>query len=108
MKHFALLAALSAALPYVSAHGFVGEVVLDGQTYEGNVPNQYKVEGASNKELFFSLNAALTEMVVHANLGSNATFQWSGSAIQKWPAAHHPPALNSESYTLTLSSDLSP
>ena len=44
MKHFAILAALSAALPYVAAHGFVSQVVIDGQTYEGNVPNQYKGE----------------------------------------------------------------
>ena len=44
MKHFAILAAFSAALPYVAAHGFVSQVVIDGQTYEGNVPNQYKGE----------------------------------------------------------------
>ncbi|PIL29992.1 hypothetical protein GSI_07903 [Ganoderma sinense ZZ0214-1] len=98
MKHFALVAALSAALPYVSAHGFVSQVVIDGQTYEGNVPNEYKgpspirlisdispVKGASNKDLFCGLNAALAEMIVPANPGSNVTFQWSGGAGQKWP-----------------------
>lgn len=29
-----------ALLPYVSAHGFVSSVVIDGKTYEGNTPNQ--------------------------------------------------------------------
>ncbi|KAM5542299.1 hypothetical protein V8D89_004172 [Ganoderma adspersum] len=98
MKHFAVLAAVSAALPYVAAHGFISQVVIDGQTYEGNVPNQYKgpsptrlvsdispVKGASNKDLFCGLNAALAEMVVPANPGSNVTFQWSGGGGQKWP-----------------------
>ena len=116
MKHFAVFAAASAVLPYVVAHGFVSQVVIDGQTYEGNVPNQYKgacqrgsppdavepnvetgpspirlisdispVKGASNKDLFCGLNAALAEMVVPANPGSNVTFQWSGGAGQKWP-----------------------
>nr|VWO95795.1 Cytochrome P450 monooxygenase AKT7 (EC (AK-toxin biosynthesis protein 7) [Ganoderma boninense] len=98
MKHFAVFAAVSAALPYVAAHGFVSQVVIDGQTYEGNVPNQYKgpspirlisdispVKGASNKDLFCGLNAALAEMVVPANPGSNVTFQWSGGGGQKWP-----------------------
>ena len=42
MKITLIAASLLSALPYVAAHGFVSQVVIDGQTYEGNVPNQYK------------------------------------------------------------------
>ena len=42
MKHFAVFAVVSAALPYVASHGFVSQVIIDGQTYEGNVPNDYQ------------------------------------------------------------------
>ncbi|EJF58529.1 hypothetical protein DICSQDRAFT_110054 [Dichomitus squalens LYAD-421 SS1] len=98
MKRFAVFAAVSAAVPYVAAHGFVSQVIIDGQAYEGNVPNDHQgpspirlvsdispVKGATNKDLFCGLNAALAEMVVPANPGSNVTFQWSGGAGQKWP-----------------------
>lgn len=44
MKHFPIFAALC-AIPYVAAHGFVSKVTIDGKTYAGNEPGQYK--GAS-------------------------------------------------------------
>lgn len=42
MKQFAVLAAISAALPYVAAHGFVSQLVIDGKSYAGNEPGQFK------------------------------------------------------------------
>ena len=42
MKPFTVFSVLSLALPYVAGHGFVSQVIIDGQAYEGNVPNEYK------------------------------------------------------------------
>ncbi len=40
MKTIAALALSTLALlPYVSAHGFVNKLVVDGKSYAGNVPN---------------------------------------------------------------------
>lgn len=40
MKTIAAIALSTLALlPYVSAHGFVNKLVVDGKSYEGNVPN---------------------------------------------------------------------
>lgn len=35
---FAALATVAAILPYVSAHGSVSQVVIDGKAYKGNLP----------------------------------------------------------------------
>ncbi|KAI0668780.1 glycosyl hydrolase family 61-domain-containing protein [Trametes maxima] len=98
MKRSAALLALSAAVPYVAAHGFVSQVAIDGKAYAGNVPNNYQgpspirlvsdispVKGASNPDLNCGLNAQLAELVVPANPGSSVEFQWSGGDHQKWP-----------------------
>ncbi|KAI0638726.1 glycosyl hydrolase family 61-domain-containing protein [Trametes polyzona] len=98
MKRAAVFAAISAAVPFVAAHGFVSLVAIDGKQYPGNVPNNYKgpspirlvsdispVKGASNPDLNCGLNAQLAELVVPANPGSTVEFQWSGGAGQKWP-----------------------
>lgn len=99
MKTFsAICASLLATLPSVYAHGFLGQVGIDGTFYAGNVPNNYKgpspirlvddigpVKGASNTDLICGLSAQNAEMVVPANPGSTVTFQWSGGAGQNWP-----------------------
>lgn len=85
-------------LPSVSAHGYVSQVIIDGQAYAGNVPNNYKgpspvrlvddigpVKGSSNPDLNCGLSAQLAAMVVPANPGSNVTFQWSGGQGGLWP-----------------------
>lgn len=42
MKYFTAFAAVCAALPYVTAHGFVSQVIIDGDAYEGNSPGENK------------------------------------------------------------------
>ncbi|KAI9070003.1 lytic polysaccharide monooxygenase, partial [Trametes sanguinea] len=98
MKRTALFAALSAAVPYVAAHGYLAQVSIDGKAYAGNIPNNYQgpspirlvsdigpVKGASNPDLFCGLEAQIAELVVPANPGSAVAFQWSGGDHQKWP-----------------------
>ena len=38
MKYAALVALFSALLPYVTAHGYFGELKIDGKSYTGNAP----------------------------------------------------------------------
>ncbi|KAI8969698.1 glycosyl hydrolase family 61-domain-containing protein [Trametes punicea] len=98
MKHIAAVVVLSAAVPYVAAHGYVAQVSIDGKAYAGNIPNDYQgpspirlvsdigpVKGASNPDLFCGLSAQVAELVVPANPGSAVAFQWSGGDHQKWP-----------------------
>ncbi|KAI0791898.1 glycosyl hydrolase family 61-domain-containing protein [Abortiporus biennis] len=89
----------SALLPTVYAHGFVGQVAIDGKWYAGNVPGDDNpgespirqisdigpVKGASNQDLRCGLSAQKASMVVNANPGSKYSIQWSGGAGQKWP-----------------------
>ncbi|KAI0075703.1 hypothetical protein K474DRAFT_1366211 [Panus rudis PR-1116 ss-1] len=94
----ALFFSILAVAPSVYAHGFLGQVAVDGKWYAGNVPNNYQgpspirlvndigpVKGSSNPDLMCGLSAQKAEMVVSANPGSQLTFQWSGGAGQKWP-----------------------
>ncbi|TCD66356.1 hypothetical protein EIP91_001462 [Steccherinum ochraceum] len=100
MKSFDVISVLllASSLTSVYAHGFVGQVAIDGKWYAGNVPNNYKgpspirliddigpVKGSSNKDLICGLSAQNAEMVVPANPGSTVSFQWSGGGGQKWP-----------------------
>lgn len=93
-----LFLSLIAVAPSVFAHGFLGQVAIDGKWYAGNVPNNYKgpspirlvndigpVKGSSNDDLMCGLSAQKAAMVVPANPGSKVTFQWSGGGGQKWP-----------------------
>ncbi|KAJ2970320.1 hypothetical protein NUW54_g12754 [Trametes sanguinea] len=42
MKRTVLFVALSAAVPYVAAHGYLAQVSIDGKAYAGNIPNNYQ------------------------------------------------------------------
>ncbi|KAI0697469.1 glycosyl hydrolase family 61-domain-containing protein [Cytidiella melzeri] len=86
------------AVKHVAAHGYVGQIAIDGTWYAGNVPNNYAgpspirlvddigpVKGASNPDIICGLNATKAEMVVPANPGSVVSIQWVGGAGQNWP-----------------------
>ena len=85
---FALFLLLS-LLPSVAPHGYVSKVVIDGTTYNGNIPNTtpspspirqisdvIPVKGANNASLNCGLNAQLATLVVPAKPGSVMEFYW--------------------------------
>jgi hypothetical protein len=97
---FALVPVLS-LLPSAIAHGFVTQVIIDGKTYSGNVPNAQPtdspirqisdigpVKGASNPSLNCGLNAQLATMVVPANPGSTIAFYWGNPGQQNVSCIH--------------------
>ncbi|KAI5994127.1 glycosyl hydrolase family 61-domain-containing protein [Pisolithus albus] len=84
----------------VSAHGFVGSVTIDGQTYQGNTPGGTTnpsvirqvstidpVKGATNPSLNCGMNATLASDVANANPGSQVLVYWVGGSTgdSKWP-----------------------
>jgi len=86
---FIFALSLLSLLPSVAAHGYVTKVIIDGTTYNGNVPNAKAsdspirqisdigpVKGSNNPSLNCGLNAQLATMVVPANPGSVMQFFW--------------------------------
>ncbi|KAI6115346.1 glycoside hydrolase family 61 protein [Pisolithus croceorrhizus] len=84
----------------VSAHGFVGSVTIDGQTYQGNIPGGTTnpsiirqistidpVKGATDPSLNCGMNATLASDVANANPGSQILVGWVGGSTgdSKWP-----------------------
>ncbi|KAH9847102.1 glycosyl hydrolase family 61-domain-containing protein [Lenzites betulinus] len=93
-----LLACLFSVLLRVAAHGYLKSVAIDGQTYQGNVPNHATgdspirliddidpVKGADNPNLSCGQNAQIAAQVVPANPGSTVTFAWASGNGGNWP-----------------------
>ncbi|KAI0327439.1 glycoside hydrolase, partial [Cubamyces sp. BRFM 1775] len=89
---------LLAAVPLVSAHGYVGTLTVDGKAYKGNTPNSNKVQspirmisdvspvkGATNKFLSCGQNAQKAALVADAKPGSKVSFQWVNGQGGNWP-----------------------
>jgi len=85
-------------LPSVSAHGFVKTLVIDGKSYQGNVPNASPspsvirqistidpVKGASNPNLNCGQTAQKASLVADAQPGSALQFFWAAGGGQNWP-----------------------
>ena len=97
LPHFVFaLSLLLSLLPSVTAHGYISKVVIDGTTYNGNVPmakptdspirqvsDVSPVKGAHNASINCGLNAQLATMVVPANPGSVMEFYWGSYAGQR-------------------------
>ncbi|KAI0643271.1 glycosyl hydrolase family 61-domain-containing protein [Trametes meyenii] len=92
------LASVFAALPYVTAHGYLKSVSIDGKTYEGNVPNHASgdspirliddidpVKGVDNPNMSCGQNAQKAALVVPANPGSSVSFAWASGNGGNWP-----------------------
>ncbi|KAI9567872.1 glycoside hydrolase family 61 protein [Boletus coccyginus] len=86
-------------LPFlVSAHGFIGSVTIDGQSYPGNVPGGATnpsiirqvstinpVKGATDPSINCGMNATLAGNVGNANPGSQVQVHWvSGNGTSNW------------------------
>jgi hypothetical protein len=85
-------------LPFVSGHGYVAQVAIDGKDYYGNLPNAdpvpsivrqindvSPVKGADNPYLNCGQDAQLASLVANANPGSQMQFWWKGGDGSDWP-----------------------
>jgi len=85
---------------FVSAHGYIGSVTIDGQSYPGNQPGGTTnpsvirqvstidpVKGATDPSLNCGMDAALASDVANANPGSQILVQWVGGSTgdSNWP-----------------------
>ncbi|KAI8995240.1 glycosyl hydrolase family 61-domain-containing protein [Trametes punicea] len=89
---------LLAAVPFVSAHGYVASVTIDGKSYQGNTPYSYSVQspirmindvspvkGTNNTNLSCGQGAQNAALVAAANPGSTVSFQWVSGSGGNWP-----------------------
>ncbi|KIM36323.1 lytic polysaccharide monooxygenase [Hebeloma cylindrosporum] len=97
MKTTSLLFPLLTAA-YVSAHGFLSTVTINGKAFSGNRPSGNKGpsvirqvsspnpnKGAQNPALTCGPNASAGSLVADANPGDTVTFDWRGADLSKWP-----------------------
>lgn len=85
---------------FVSAHGYIGSVTIDGKSYQGNIPGGSTnpsairqvstispVKGSSNPSLNCGMNATMASDTANANPGSQILVHWVGGATgtSNWP-----------------------
>lgn len=93
-----LIAAFSAVLPSVNAHGFITTLAVDGKSYKGNVPagksaaspirqisSINPVKGATNKNLLCGQSSKEATLMADAKPGSKLTFAWGDPDGSNWP-----------------------
>ncbi|KAF8132809.1 glycoside hydrolase family 61 protein [Boletus edulis] len=104
MTHLLFALFLVGLSPFlVSAHGYIGQVSIDGKVYNGNKPvlaggattpsiirqitDIDPVKGASNPSLSCGLNATMAASVATANPGSQILVYWVGgeTGSSHWP-----------------------
>jgi len=95
MKTTSLLIPLLTAA-YVSAHGFLSTVTINGKAFTGNIPSGKKSpsvirqvstqdpnKGAQNPALTCGPNASAGSLVADANPGDTVTFDWRAADLGK-------------------------
>jgi len=83
---------------FVSAHGFLRTLTINGQAYIGNIPlgadnpsvirqvdSPSPNKGASNPALTCGPNSTAAANVASANPGDPLTFSWKGADLSNWP-----------------------
>lgn len=86
-------------IPYVSAHGVVSKLTIDGKSYKGNAPSQDgkrttasvirrisktdPVKGANNPSVNCGNDAKAASLSATAKPGSKLLFEWSGGDNEK-------------------------
>ena len=93
MKTTSLLFPLLTAA-YVSAHGFLRTLTINGKSYTGNIPSgntgpsvirqistPFPNKGAQNPALNCGPNATAASLVADANPGDALTFAWKGEDL---------------------------
>ena len=85
--------------PLVEAHGIVGQVSIDGKTYQGpiaggksipgspirQITDASPVKGANNKAMTCGPNAKPASFVAPANPGSTVNVLWTANDRKNWP-----------------------
>jgi hypothetical protein len=97
MKTTSLLLPLLAAA-YVSAHGFLSTLTINGKAFKGNVPGGNKSpsvirqvtspspnKGATNQAITCGASSTPGSLVADANPGDTVTFDWRGADQSRWP-----------------------
>jgi len=88
-----------ALLPLVEAHGIVGQVTIDGKTYQGpiaggisipgspvrQISDASPVKGATNKAMTCGPSAKPASFVAPANPGSTVDVLWTANDRKNWP-----------------------
>ena len=86
-------------LPLAEAHGIVGQVAIDGKTYQGpiaggksipgspvrQISDASPVKGATNKALTCGPDAKPASFVAPANPGSTVDVLWTANDRKNWP-----------------------
>ena len=86
-------------LPLAEAHGIVGQVTIDGKTYQGpiaggqpiagspvrQISDASPVKGANNKAITCGPNAKPAAFVAPANPGSTIDVLWTANDRKNWP-----------------------
>lgn len=98
-----LLSALSfvslVLLPLAEAHGIIGDVTIDGKTYQGpiaggqsipgspirQISDASPVKGAMNKAMTCGPDAKAASFVAPANPGSTIDVLWTANDRKNWP-----------------------
>ncbi|KAF9269749.1 hypothetical protein L218DRAFT_890571 [Marasmius fiardii PR-910] len=83
---------------YVSAHGYIATVDINGKDFPGNIPNGETkpsiirqigdvspVKGANNKDLFCGISEQVASDIATANPGDTISFDWRGGDNSFWP-----------------------
>jgi len=86
-------------LPLAEAHGIVGQVSIDGKSYQGpiaggkslpgspvrQISDASPVKGAMNKAMTCGPNAKPASFVAPANPGSTVNVLWTANDRKHWP-----------------------
>lgn len=88
---FTLVASVLPLVSYVSAHGYLRQIAIDGTVYRGNIPHVTNfsspirlvddivpVKGATTRAINCGLDAAIATVVAPAKPGSAMSFDWAG------------------------------
>ncbi|PPQ90713.1 hypothetical protein CVT25_005021 [Psilocybe cyanescens] len=86
------------AAAYVSAHGFLNQITINGKAFTGNVPSgktnpsvirqittQDPIKGATNVAVTCGTGSTAGSLIADANPGDKVSFDWRTASLGTWP-----------------------